>query len=649
MYLRKGGSLKLYRIFNILFLTLLFFSCQRVSVAQTEVSPVYLGLLNSVTAAELRGTSGVTTGLTVAGVLIPDRRQWKFDVSTTGLYKLFTNTGAGFVEDTTWAGSGVDGLGNFGGDIVNGVGSGGGTPIVGDTSFFALNAGNVDGDIIELTQLSITNAQGGGEFRYKSLLNLDSLIGSSALDGGIIFASSNVGFAWGRSSYLDDPYKKINPKWYGARGDKTGSDAVAFQKAFDFLNILGVLGIIAVSPGSYNIDETLVMYYNTPIVGEFGKFPTGIDAGWPELIWTGVAEDTLLRLDLAPAATGVGFLEIAYLHLSAGATNNAAFVLFFPDNGRPDTGTNVHHLQVSNSTTAAIRIATGTNNFMDNIRWDANTGYGLSLFGQGTGFFSLKESTFDPGGVTHKAHVFIEGDISLSNHRPMYEFEDVHFEINNQPTDSAIVFYNNNLSINTLPQVFIRFENCKSPSASGPIGDGTWWLRLSNPTDSINVTWSFCNNESAGWLFGNTLLGETRSPLIVFAPSQSVIGAMRHNTYFINKTFVNPLAHSVESDSATLHFDPQGLRVGENSTIIFQPSSPVTITRFATNSNLSFGNWQQNNIGQVLYIKGNSNLTINHTAVIMLLHNNLSYTMKDNEVLMFISFEEGIWTEIGRH
>lgn len=98
-------------------------------IAQTETSPLYLGLHPTVVdpdGAELRGiTATATDGLTVVGTYNMNRRQHIFNVATLGPYKLFTDTGSGFAEDTTFAGDLPYGMIILGGDAKDGIGSGG--------------------------------------------------------------------------------------------------------------------------------------------------------------------------------------------------------------------------------------------------------------------------------------------------------------------------------------------------------------------------------------------------------------------------------------------------------------------------------------------------------------------------------------------
>jgi len=208
-------------------------------LAQTEVSPTYLGLSNSVTAAELRGTSGVTTSLTVTGFFVPDRRQWKFNTFTMGLYKLFTNTGAGLTEDTTWAGSGVDGLGIFGGDIINGIG--GLVTIASDTNALKL----IDGDLAYLTGLSSSNQNGGGIYERRD---------STWIEGIIAYDHPIVNDQWILKRWLI--HKTFTIEDAGAIADNGVTDSRPFiQRGIDFLfnNSGGILEVPVVRKdvGSY--------------------------------------------------------------------------------------------------------------------------------------------------------------------------------------------------------------------------------------------------------------------------------------------------------------------------------------------------------------------------------------------------------------
>jgi len=194
------------------FILILVFLLSSYCVAQ-ETSPVYIGLSSSVTAAELQGIPGtVSDALTVTGVLNPDRRLHIFRVEITGPYKLFTNTGAGLTEDTTWAGSGTDGLIVFGGDGENGLR----TQTAADTNELKVATGTT----IQLLQLSGTNELGGGTFAKKPE-------STNPVDHVKIYSHPESGSVWKR----DGSAEIINVIWAGALGDGVADDGDAILRA----------------------------------------------------------------------------------------------------------------------------------------------------------------------------------------------------------------------------------------------------------------------------------------------------------------------------------------------------------------------------------------------------------------------------------
>lgn len=213
-------------------------------LAQTEISPVYIGLGSNVVGAEFRGIAAtITDGLTVTGSFISDRRQYKFPVLVTGPYKLWIDTGSGFFEDTTWAGTGPDGVGTFGGDIKAGLGSGGGGS---STATDTIQLKITGGDAITLLGLSGTNRDGGGDLIKHS----DS---DYSVNSITVYPHPDAGFVWVRLEYVNGV---LDISWAGVIGDGINDDAANFQKMVDYVFSVGggIIGTSAESGKIYNLN-----------------------------------------------------------------------------------------------------------------------------------------------------------------------------------------------------------------------------------------------------------------------------------------------------------------------------------------------------------------------------------------------------------
>lgn len=86
------------------------------------------------------------------------------------------------------------------------------------------------GTVVNLKQLSSTNALGGGAFQLRPAAEY-------TVDRGIVFPSGSASFEWVRQAYIDNP-TQINAEWYGAVHDNVTDDHQSLLSALQTADAL---------------------------------------------------------------------------------------------------------------------------------------------------------------------------------------------------------------------------------------------------------------------------------------------------------------------------------------------------------------------------------------------------------------------------
>ena len=154
-----------------------------------------------------------------------------------------------------------------------------GQTIYKDTTTVIAAAPDSVGAVITLKQLSSTNLNGGGDFVYSDSTDLKTVLGTAVPKGGIILAGSGVDRVWVRQAFLDD--RRVNVKWFGAKGDGSTNDAVALQLAIDFATDNG-FGRIYFPKGDYKYSAELDL--NIPVAASGKQYSLTIEGDGT--LWT---------------------------------------------------------------------------------------------------------------------------------------------------------------------------------------------------------------------------------------------------------------------------------------------------------------------------------------------------------------------------
>lgn len=162
---------------------------------------------------------------------------------------------AKFFSDTVNAkiGDSLDALSGYNGVVYSGAGRSFGQKIIKDTLALKQYASDSTSVVVNLKQLSSTNALGGGLF-----VLLDSAATRTAYGAGIVgswvsYQSGTAGKRWFLKDALDR--KALNPYMFGAKGDNSNDDGEEIQACIDACQSLDL---------PFNWKEGIFKYTTTP-------------------------------------------------------------------------------------------------------------------------------------------------------------------------------------------------------------------------------------------------------------------------------------------------------------------------------------------------------------------------------------------------